>query len=162
VRFVRDTDGEPLFDVNRGSDSIAAEDTATRRPAERRPRRAYLTDTDGRERVAFRSTAAAKELRTFVDGADLESDSVYLTERLVGECYEARLVGVYRENDGIDADFCEALRPADVECSVEDRDTVGIAIRLAFPGDELSGLGWSWGGDCEHLPTVASEGGDER
>jgi hypothetical protein len=162
VRFVRDADGEPLFAVDRGSDSIAAEETGTPRAEERRPRTEYLTDADDRERVAFRSTAAAEDLRAFVDATDLESESVYLTERLVGECYEARLVGVYREDDGVEADFCGALRPADAECSAGDHDTVGIAIRLPFPGDELSGLGWGWSSGCERRSTVASEGGEGR
>jgi hypothetical protein len=150
VRFVRDTDGESLFGVDRGSDSIAAEDTETRRPEDPRPQRTYLTDADGRDRVTFR------------EGTDLDSRSLFLLQRPLGECYEARLVGVYRETDGVDVDLCQALRPADVECSADTRDTIGVAVRLPFAGDSFSGYGTGWSSDCAHRSTVASEGGEER
>jgi hypothetical protein len=148
VLFVRDTDGEPLFAVGEdgtGSDGRGIE---------------YLTDEADREELTFRSTGPAAELRAFVDGADLGSRSVYLLQRPIGECYEARLVGVYRETDGVDADFCQALRPADLECSAEGRETVGVAIRLPFPGDSFSGYGAGWSGDCDRGTAVAREGGD--
>lgn len=160
VRFVRDTDGEPLFDVENELDDDETTTDDERRDIGRDVE--HLADEEDRERVVFRSTPASTDLRTFVEGSDLDSGSVFLLQRSVGECYEARLVGVYRETDGVDADFCQALRPADVECSADDQDAVGIAIRLPFPGDDLSGLGWSWRGDCDHSETIASEGGDAR
>ena len=159
VRFVRDTGGEPLFDVENGTgDRGTPKDDVRARPT----RAEYLTDAEGRDRVTFRSTSPAEELRAFVDGTDLGSRSVYLLERPVSACYEARLVGVYREEDGVDADLCQSLRPADFVCSVDGVDTVGVGIRLPFPGDELSGHGWSWRGDCGDLRTVADEGGEGR
>lgn len=158
VRFVRDTDGEPLFGVDDEFDGEDGDDT----PTDAGPGTAaeHLTDVEDRERVRFRSTPAAAELREFVEGTDLESGSVYLLQRPVGECYEARLVGVYREDDGVDADFCRALRPADVDCSADARDTLGVGVRLPFPGDSFSGLGTGWSSDCGRRPTVAREGGE--
>ncbi|MFC6939514.1 hypothetical protein ACFQE8_05975 [Salinirubellus sp. GCM10025818] len=153
VTFVRDTDGEPLFAVGEdGVDEDGVDEGG--RGIE------YLTDEADREELTFRSTEPAAELRAFVDEADLESRSVYLLQRPIGECYEARLVGVYRETDGVDADFCQALRSANVECSAEDRDTVGVAIRLPFSGDSFSGYGAGWSGDCDRGTAVAREGGD--
>ena len=147
VTFVRDADGDPLFAV--GEDGVDEDG----RDIE------YLTDESGREEVTFRSAAAAAELATFVDGVDLDSESVFLLQRPLGECYETRLVGVYREDDGVDADFCQELRPADVDCSAEDRNTVGVAIRLPFSGDSFNTYGTSWGGDCERGTAIAREGG---
>jgi hypothetical protein len=154
VTFVRDTDGEPLFTVDHDD---REEDGGT---PEVEQGTEYLTDDDDREELTFRSTEPATTLRRFVEGIDLGSRSVYLLQRLVGECYEARLVGVYRETDGVDADFCQSLRPADVECSADERDTVGVAISLPFEGDSFGGYGTGWSGGCEHRSTVASEGGD--
>jgi hypothetical protein len=165
VRFDRDTDGRPLFEIESEFDDGDGETTDDERDDERHDVGRdveHLTDEEDRERVAFRSTPAATDLRAFVEGSDLDAGSVFLLQRPIGECYETRLVGVYRETDGVDADFCQALRPADVECSADDRDTVGVAIRLPFPGDDLSGLGWSWRGDCDHAEAIASEGGAER
>ena len=158
VLFVRDTDGDPLFDVENGSDDGATpEDGGIRgRPT----RSEYLRDAESRNRVTFRSTAAAEELRAFVDGTDFGSGSVYLFERPVNACYEAHLVGVYREDGSVAADLCQTLRPADPMCSAGGVDTVGIGVRLPFPGDGLSGHDWGWRGSCGDLRTVASEGGE--
>ncbi len=150
VRFVRDRDGEPLFEVDDGNDQ----------PPEVGRDIEYLTDAEDREELTFRSTTPADDLRAFVDATDLESRSVFLLQRPIGECYEAYLVGVYREGDGVDADFCQALRPADAECSADERDTVGVAISLPFEGDSFGGYGTGWSGSCEHRSTVAREGGD--
>lgn len=157
VRFVRDTDGEPLFAVGDDRNRDANGDEG---PADPGRGFEHLTDAEDRERVTFRSTEPAATLRWFVEGTDLEARSVYLLQRPIGECYEARLVGVYREDDGVDADFCQALRPADVECSADARDTLGVGIRLPFPGDSFSSRGAGWSSDCGPRPTVAAEGGD--
>ncbi len=156
VLFVRDTDGEPLFDVEGGPDhTVTPEDGGIEG---RRTRGEYLRDGKSRERVAFRSTPAAEELRAFVDATDLGSGSLYLLERPVSACYEARLVGVYREDDGVTVDLCQSLRPTDIVCSAGGIDTVGIGVRLPFPGDGLDGHDWGWRGDCGDLRTVAGEG----
>lgn len=158
VRFVRDTGGEPLFDVEGRSDGGATPEGGGIEG--RRTRAEYLRDAESRDRVTFRSTPAAEELRAFVEATDLESGSIYLLERPVSACYEARLVGVYREDDGVSADLCQSFRPADIACSAGGVDTVGIGVRLPFPGDGLSGHGWRWRGDCGNRRTVASEGGE--
>jgi hypothetical protein len=108
--------------------------------------------------VTFRSTEPATELRAFVDGTDFDSRSVYLLQRPIGECYEARLVGVYREDGGVAVDLCQSLQSADIACSAGGVDTVGVGVRLPFPGDGSAGHDWNWRGDCAGLRTVASEG----
>ena len=150
VTFVRDRDGEPLFETDDGDE----ESSEVGRGME------YLTEGEDRERVTFRSTEPAATLRRFVEATDLESRSVFLLQRPIGECYEARLVGAYRESDGVDVDFCRALRPADVECSADERDTVGVGVRLPFAGDRYSSYGSGWSGGCERRPTVAAEEGE--
>lgn len=149
VRFARETDGDRLFE-------IAGESEDAPHGFE------YLTDGNDRDDLTFRSTPPAAELRAFVDETDLDAESVYLLQRPIGECYRANLVGVYRESDGIDVDFCQELRPADVDCSAGTEDTVGVAIRLPFPGDEFNSLGSGWAGECDRRPIVAREGGGRR
>ena len=151
VRFARDRKNRHLYDVDRGNERESGPEAGEL---------LHLTSDDDRDDVTFQSTEPATELRSFVDATDLDSESVFLLETSIGACYEARLLGVYRETDGVDTEFCRALKPADVDCSVDDRDRVGVAIRLPFPGDGFTSIGSSWGSDCEHRGGAAArEGG---
>ena len=145
VTFVRDA--EPLF-------AVGEDGTGDGRAIE------YLTDETDREELTFHSSEPADSLREFVDGTDLGSRSVYLLQRPVDECYETHLVGVYRETDGVDAEFCQTLRPADVDCSAESREVVGVGVRLPFSGDSFGGYGAGWSGDCDRRTPIADEGGE--
>lgn len=149
VTFVRDSSGGRLFE---------AEDESGGEPGGFE----YLTDGDELDDLTFPSSSAAAELRSFVVETDFDAESVYLVERPIGECYRANLVGVYRETDGVDADFCRELRPADVECSADGTDAIGVAIRLPFPGDEFNSYSSGWSSQCDPRPIVAREGGADR
>lgn len=149
VTFARDEQGRHLYDFERDNEGAAEAGELL-----------HLTSEDERGRLAFRSTDPATRLRSFVNETDLDAESVYLIETSIGACYEARLLGVSRESDGVDAEFCRALKPADVDCSDGDRDRIGVAIRLPFPGDDFNSIGSRWGSDCEHRGTaIAREGG---
>lgn len=163
VTFVRDADGAPLFsrDVDADGDDADGDGSPADDLARRAGAGAYLTGADDVEALAFADSPPADELRAFVDATDLESESVYLLAKPVGECYELALTGVFREDDGVDADFCRQLRPADVDCSADAEDTVGVAIRLPFPGDDFDSRGSGTSSDCRHRPIVAREGGGD-
>jgi hypothetical protein len=148
VTFARDRKGRSLFELDDDEDRIGGLH--------------FMTGEEDRDRVSFRSSDPAGKLRAFVNQTDLESESVYLLERSVGACYEVRLTGVYRESDGVEAEFCRALRPADVACSSDDEDAVGVAIRLPFDGEDFNSYGSRWGSDCDGPGTaIAHEGGDD-
>lgn len=151
VLFVRDADGGVLF-----SSGDPSGRTTTPEPGGVE----HVTDADERDALAFRDTPPATELEAFVGATDLESESVYLLEQPVGECYELALTGVTREPDSVSADFCRELRPADVECAADAEDTVGVAIRLPFAGDDFNGLGTGMSSECRRRPVLAREGGD--
>jgi hypothetical protein len=149
VTFARDRKGRSLFELeDHEEDRIGGLH--------------FMTGEDDRDRVTFRSGGPAEKLQSFVKATDLEAESVYLLERTVGACYEVRLTGVYRESDGVEADFCRALRPADVPCASDDEDVVGVAIRLPFDGEDFNSFGSRWGSDCDRPgTTIAREGGDD-
>ena len=160
---VRQTDDEPVFVT---SDYTPATNV--------RPRGLHhLTDEEGLEDIQFRDVPGAAALESFVAATDFESASVYLLQRQVGECYEPLLVGVFREGDGVDAQFCRELRPADADCDAEAHDTYAVAIRLPFPGDDFDSRGTGSSSSCNHeqaiaIPEAASadggstDGGDDR
>jgi len=154
--LVRNHDGEPLF----VHEETGPEDqSGGQGESDDRPRRVsemeLLTGGDDLEGFRFRDVPGAAELRSFVTATDLESKSVYLLQRSIGECYVSRLVGVYREGNGVDTEFCQKLRPADAECSVDANDVFAVAIRLPFSGDDFNSIGSGSGGDCDHESTVA-------
>lgn len=155
VTTARNTGGDPLF-VAGGSDTDR--DDGSRSPHVREIH--HLTDESDLERLRFRDGAA--DLRGFVTATDLESNSVYLVQRPIGECYVPRLRAVFREDDGVDADFGRDLRPADFECDADACDMVAVAVRLPLAGDGFHSVGFSsWGSDCKRQSTTSTtDGGD--
>lgn len=165
--LVRNTDGEPVFvdPEDESGDESSDDEEGTGEETGDVPRAystvMHLTGDEELDRLQFRDVQGASELTSFLRATDLESESVYLLQRAIGECYEPRLVGVAREDNGVDADFCRELRPADVDCDADAHDVIAIAIRLPFPGEEFSGLGTGWGSSCDHEHAVRiTEGGD--
>lgn len=154
VRTVRESAAEPLFwrrERTEGEDRVGGG--------------AFLSSTEDVEELAFAGDSdAAGELASFVRETDYESASVLLNSRGVRECYELQLRGVWREEDGVQASFCERLRPADAACDADSEVAVGVAIRLPFAGDDFSGHGSRWSSTCESPPSPVvpdvSSGGD--
>lgn len=159
VASARNADGDPLF--------LAGEqptDTGERTDGDLAARVSelrHLTDEVDLDELRFRDEPGAADLEAFVTATDLESRSVYLFQRPIGECYVPRLVGVFREGDGVDVELCQDLRPADAECDADAEDVIAVAIRLPFAGDEFSGVGGGWSSRCEHYQSdPLTEGGD--
>jgi len=120
----------------------------------------YVGSADDLADVTFADSGAAAELASFTRGTDFESSSVILQARTVRECYAVRLRGVWREDDGLDTWFCSNLQPADVDCSADARETVGVGIRLPFPDDGFSSFGLRWSRSCDPRPEpVTADGG---
>jgi len=152
--LVRNSDGDRVF--------VSGEDDPDQRdPDADVSEYHHLNAPDDLDGIRFRDATGASDLQSFVTATDLESKSVFLTQQLVRECYEPRLVGVFRTEDDVDADFCVTLRPADVECTAGTRDVVAIAIRLPFAGDAINSVGSGWSSDCGPFATVPlTEGGE--
>lgn len=109
----------------------------------------HVTSEDGLESYKFASDIdGAEALASFCQATNFESDSLFLHQLSVGACYAVELVDVRRESDGIMADFCRSLRPADVACRADEEATVALAIRLPFSGEDFSGVGVGFSSDC--------------
>lgn len=108
----------------------------------------YLTEPADLGDLTFGDTPEARELAAFAEATALDGDeSVYLFATPVGACHEVRLRRV-EVDDGPSARFCRALRPADVDCDVEARESVGFAVRLPLAGDEFSSHGAGMSSSC--------------
>lgn len=155
VKKVRNADGAVLF---RRSNVETPSDTPNEREREaqrRRQRHQYdhVTEQADFEDLAFATDLPeAATLEGFATATDLETRSVFLLQRGVSACSTLELVDVRTEPDSVHVNTCSDLRPADVECEADDRDTVAFAIRLPFPGDDFHGLGVGGSSDCHRRP----------
>ncbi|MCD2203503.1 hypothetical protein [Halobacterium sp. KA-6] len=142
LHTVRQSSVEPLF--WRGERSTRTE----RRPGGH----IYVSDEDDLDDVSFADSDTAAELRAFVQETDYDSESVLVQSRAIQQCYDLRLRGVWREDDGLQTSFCSSLRPADAACSRDAEETVGVGIRLPFSGEDFSSFGSRWSKSCDERP----------
>lgn len=174
VLKVRNTAPSPM--VERGRDEMAetTDSTTAERPPDHRGRMmdhvTAMTRDGDRQLVFPDDVPGASDLRSFFEQTDFETESIYLAQSSLPECYDRHLTGVYREEDGVDAQFCRSIRPADVACSADSHDMVAFAIRLPFAGDDFNSVGGGHSSQCDgpyRHPidpdtslTVGDEGGD--
>lgn len=114
----------------------------------------------------------ALDLKQVFEETDFESESIYLSQTTVSECYDRHLTGVYRESNGVDAQFCGTIRPADVACSTDEYDMTAFAIRLPFVGDNFNSVGGGHSSRCDGphrriidpdtTRTVGDDGGSDQ
>lgn len=68
--------------------------------------------------------------RELLAGTDFETESVYVEQRVVRECYETELCWVLVTQSSIQTEYATRLRPAEVACDADGRDVVADLIRL--------------------------------
>ncbi|MFB6268176.1 MAG: hypothetical protein ABEI31_10990 [Halodesulfurarchaeum sp.] len=116
----------------------------------------FVSTRSGLDAVAFnRDVRAGAELARYAKETDLEARSLLLLQEDVSACYRSRLVSVALGSGEIQLTFCRELRPADADCEVGSRTTLGYAIRLPPVAESISSFGLSHGRDC---PQWAAEG----
>lgn len=142
----------PLPMVMRRRDKTT-EDRTPEEPPERRGNiMDHVTEKNrqsGRDIVFQTDVPGATDIETFFEETDFETESLYIAQSTIRECYERHLTGVYREGDGVDAQFCLSLRSADVDCRTDAYDMTAFAIRLPFSGDDLSSVGGGQSSGCK-------------
>lgn len=153
VLRVRNTDPEPMVIDSRQSARGTA--TTTEPPRRRGGLMLHLTDTpseSGRDLHFPEAVPGADALRRFLVAANYDTGSVYLFQSSIPECYRRHLRGVYRDDSGVDADFCRELRSADVACEADAFAMNAFAIRLPFSGDEFNSVGGGSSSSCRRPP----------
>ncbi|GAA0715259.1 hypothetical protein J2744_002155 [Halorubrum trapanicum] len=155
----RDERGGALVTADDGLPSLSADERALQRRA---TRRVLVADAD-LAALTFAETDAGETLRSFCAATDFDAASVYLLAMSVDACREVRFRSVAVERDELadddlhpHADFCQAYRPADVECEGDAFHTVGFAIRLPVAASRSTGSGSGMSSSCQQgePPTV--------
>ncbi|GAA0509410.1 hypothetical protein SAMN04488066_10818 [Halorubrum aquaticum] len=172
VHRVRNEAGTPLFhredarsaddaedDGDGNDDSDDADGDAGGDEPRYRGGRRVLVSADDVADLAFADVPEAEELRSFVAETDFETASVYLLSMPIEECYTVSLRSVSVETDELEngelhphAQFCQSLRPADVECETDRIHAVGFAIRLPMAAERSTGSGRGMSGSCPSSP----------
>jgi hypothetical protein len=144
----RDETGGVLFTRDDASTSSSSSPPSDEPAPQRHRGRRVLTGKSSLSALTFAERPPAETLRSFCAATDFDAASVYLLAMSVDACRAIRFRSVSVEPDELanddlhpHADFCQTSRPADVECSADARDTLGVGIRLPFPGDSFGGLG---------------------
>ncbi|MCO8265279.1 hypothetical protein NKF06_01405 [Haloferax sp. AB510] len=93
------------------------------------------------------------EARAFIDETDFDAQTLVITQHRTDACHRVKLLYVTHPPDSaVHLDFCYPLRPASVECSVDDRHVVASLVRLPYSSQDESSWGHGGGSSC-HLPS---------
>ncbi|RDZ62066.1 hypothetical protein C5B90_17030 [Haloferax sp. Atlit-12N] len=98
------------------------------------------------------------EARAFIDETDFDAQTLVITQHRPDACHRVKLLYVTNPPDSaVLLDFCYPLRPASVECSVDDRHVVASLVRLPYSSQDESGWGHGSGSSCHLPPSLRTE-----
>jgi len=97
--------------------------------------------------VGFADVSGADAARDFLDATDYDSETVYVEQSLVDECFTTTLCHVEWSESDVQTSYARTYRDADVACETDARDAVATLIRIpeAFDPREVNSYGSSRG-----------------
>lgn len=116
------------------------------------------------DRLSVADSVDRDRLDSFLDGTDFESETLYLQNIRVEECFRLALCQIQWQPDEIRTDYVRRLRPYTEACAVETQVTEARLIRIpaALDADDIGGFGTSVGtGACESGRTRMESGDGE-
>lgn len=173
LRHVRTEDGTVLFTHR---DTLPTVTDNERGRLTRSSRRVVVSEEGVRD-ITFGNVPEAEQLRSFATATDFDSSSLYLVAMSVDACYEIRLQSITVEKEALETDdlhphayFCRTVRPADVDCRVDETHTAGFAIRLPIAAKRSTGGGRGMSNSCGPSPrgeyfegsVTPADGGDDE
>ena len=163
---LRNPDKERIVrDPESATDEPDADSAADGMPRFDRWRHDLVVDTDRADALTFADVDGVDEAERFLDETDFASESVYIEERTIEECYELQLCWIRWTESEIETDYARILRDADVACEADATDVVSNLIRIpaALNPDEIRSYGSSSGGRCRSPSgeSMATQGGEQ-
>jgi hypothetical protein len=110
-------------------DSDAATDAGTISPHERRDE-GVIADEATAATLSFGDVEGAEEARAFVEATDFDSESIYLHQTPLGDCYRLELCSADWGGEELSLRYVSVLQDYDVACSSEERDTLATFVRV--------------------------------
>jgi len=137
------------------------------RPTERRHSRRLATeviDTAAKaDRVAVAESVDRSPIERFLDKTDFETETLYLQNMVVGECFRLTLCQVSWTPEKISTDYGRVSRPYDETCSAGNKVYAVWVIRIPEPitADDISSYSSSIGGNTCDSRGVSAVGEGE-
>ena len=151
------TDAPPITQAPTDDDGDA-DDASTPDPVSNR---VLESESDAAELVFDDDAMNAAAARRLVAETNYASESVFVYQRPVGECYRLKVNYVTRADDGDpNVQLCRVIRDAGIDCERDAYDHEAVAVRLPFPADEYNGFSVGGGGSCDPAPQQSRNGSD--
>ncbi|WP_224337951.1 hypothetical protein [Haloprofundus halobius] len=90
----------------------------------------FVTDAETAAALDFADVEGVSHAKQFLEETDFESETVYVEQRRIGECYEQRLCWIRWTESSVETSYATGYRDADVACSAESNDVVAVLVRL--------------------------------
>jgi hypothetical protein len=110
-------------------DPDSVTDSGTIPPRERRDE-GLVTDGATAATLSFSDVEGVEEARAFVAATDFDSESLYLHQTPLGDCYRLKLCSVSWGGEAVSLRYVPVLESYDVACSAEERDTLATFVRI--------------------------------
>lgn len=99
-------------------------------PSHERRDEGLIADEATAATLSFSDVEGAGEARAFVEATDFDSESIYLHQTPLGECYRMELCSVAWGGEEVALRYVFVLENYDVACSSEERDTLATFVRI--------------------------------
>jgi hypothetical protein len=124
--MLRGATTEPLVRTSTGETDGTNDD----RPEERRWRHQLVASADAANSLTVADVDGAAGARAFLDDTNFETETIYVEERAIGECWQLELCHVQWGSERVETDYGRRLRPVDAACSADEKVAVATFIRI--------------------------------
>lgn len=99
-------------------------------PSHERRDRGLIADEATAATLSFSDVEGTEEARAFVEATDFDSESIYLDQTPLGNCYRLELCSVSWGGEEVSLRYVFVLEDYDVACSSDERDTLATFVRI--------------------------------
>lgn len=99
---------------------------------------------------------AVDAIEHFVEGTDFETQSIFVDQRTIGDCYDRVFLGAEATADSVRTAYCRSLKPPTTPCEADHEVVEAVIVRLGRPYDDPPSSRQS----SEHGSCPPSVGGD--
>lgn len=97
---------------------------------DRTRRHILVADAKTATSITFADVEGTDRARRFLDDTDFATQTVYVEQREIGECYEQKLCWVRWTDTSVETAYASGYRDADTACTADANDVVAVLIRL--------------------------------
>ncbi|WP_135823660.1 hypothetical protein [Halorussus ruber] len=102
-------------------------------------RHTLVADEESADELVFADVEGVERARQFLVDTDFGTETVYVEQTELGECYARELCWVRWTESAIETSYRDGYRDADVACDTGEDDVVALLVRLpvALDSDQI-------------------------